>query len=73
MRWLPTLSQRPWRGLAASGLRRQPLGTPIDTSVAIWPIYGRIAASGIVVIVRINETHLRHGRIAVPVDTDLES
>ena len=43
------------------------------TAVAIWAIAALTAASGILVLVRMYETHPRHDRLPVPDDADLES
>jgi MFS family permease len=66
---------RLWRdsGFAVGALLAGALADVFDISVAIWAIAGLTAASGIVVLVRMYETHPRHDRIPVPVDADLES
>ncbi|HQY16780.1 MAG: hypothetical protein ACH37H_03135 [Ilumatobacteraceae bacterium] len=40
---------------------------------AIWAVAALTAASGVVVMVRMYETHPRHDRTPVPDDVDLES
>lgn len=49
------------------------LADAFDIPVAIWAVAALTAASGIVVIVRMYETHPRHDRTLVPDDVDLES
>jgi MFS family permease len=66
---------RLWRdgGFAVGALLAGALADAFDISVAIWAIAALTAASGIVVIVRMYETHPRHDRASVPEDADLES
>jgi MFS family permease len=66
---------RLWRdgGFAVGALLAGVLADAFDITVAIWAIAALTAASGIVVIVRMYETHPRHDRTPVPVDVDLES
>jgi MFS family permease len=66
---------RLWRdgGFAAGALLAGVLADVFDITVAIWAIAALTAASGIVVIVRMYETHPRHERTPMPVDVDLES
>ena len=66
---------RLWRdgGFAVGALLAGVLGDAFDISVAIWVIAALTAASGIVVIARMYETHPRHDRIPIPIDADLES
>jgi hypothetical protein len=44
-----------------------------EIGVVIWAIAALAAAWGIVVLVRMYETHARHDRTPVPDDADLES
>jgi MFS family permease len=66
---------RLWRdgGFAVGALLAGVLADAFDITEAIWAIAALTAASGIVVIVRMYETHPRHDRTPVPVDVDLES
>jgi MFS family permease len=66
---------RLWRdgGFAVGALLAGVLADAFDISVAIWAIAALTATSGIVVIVRMYETHPRHDRTPIPVDADLES
>ena len=66
---------RLWRdgGFAVGALLAGVLADAFDIRVAIWAIAGVTAASGIVVMVRMYETHPRHERTPVPDDVDLES
>ena len=66
---------RLWRdgGFAVGALLAGMLADAFDISVAIWAIAALTAASGIVVLVRMYETHPRHDRVPVPDDADLES
>jgi MFS family permease len=66
---------RLWRdgGFAVGALLAGVLADAFDITVAIWAIAALTAASGIVVIVRMYETHPRHDRTPIPVDADLES
>lgn len=66
---------RLWRdgGFAVGALLAGALAEAFDISVAIWPIAALTATSGIVVMVRMYETHPRHDRAPVPDDADLES
>jgi MFS family permease len=66
---------RLWRdgGFAVGALLAGVLADAFDIAVAIWAIAALTAASGIVVIVRMYETHPRHDRTPVPDDVDLES
>jgi MFS family permease len=66
---------RLWRdgGFAVGALLAGALADAFDIRVAIWAIAAITAASGIVVIVRMYETHPRHDRDPVPDDVDLES
>jgi MFS family permease len=66
---------RLWRdgGFAVGALLAGVLADTFDITVAIWVIAAITATSGIVVIVRMYETHPRHERAPVPDDADLES
>jgi MFS family permease len=66
---------RLWRdgGFAVGALLAGALADAFDISVAIWAVAALTAASGIVVAVRMYETHPRHDRTPVPADADLES
>ena len=66
---------RLWRdsGFAVGALLAGALADAFDISVAIWAVAALTAASGIVVIMRMYETHPRHDRTPVPDDADLES
>jgi MFS family permease len=66
---------RLWRdgGFAVGALLAGVLADAFDIPVAIWAIAALTAASGIVVTVRMYETHPRHERTPVPDDVDLES
>jgi MFS family permease len=66
---------RLWRdgGFAVGALLAGVLADAFDITVAIWAIAALTAASGVVVIVRMYETHPRHDRTPVPDDVDLES
>ena len=66
---------RLWRdgGFAVGALLAGVLADVFDIPVAIWAIAALTAASGVVVLVRMYETHPRHDRAAVPDDADLES
>lgn len=66
---------RLWRdgGFAVGALLAGILADAFDISVAIWAVAALTAASGIVVLVRMYETHPRHDRVPVPDDADLES
>ena len=66
---------RLWRdgGFAVGALLAGVLADAFDISVAIWAIAALTAASGVVVLVRMYETHPRHDRIPIPDDADLES
>lgn len=66
---------RLWRdgGFAVGALLAGALADAFDIRVAIWAIVGLTAASGVVVAVRMYETHSRHDRTPVPADADLES
>jgi MFS family permease len=66
---------RLWRdgGFAVGALLAGVLADAFDITVAIWAIAALTAASGIVVIVRMYETHPRPDRTPVPDDVDLES
>jgi MFS family permease len=66
---------RLWRdgGFAVGALLAGVLADAFDITVAIWAIAALTAASGIVVLVRMYETHPRHDRSPVPDDVDLES
>ena len=66
---------RLWRdgGFAVGALLAGVLADVFDITVAIWAIAALTAASGIVVLVRMYETHPRHDRTPVPDDADLES
>ncbi len=66
---------RLWRdgGFAVGALLAGVLADAFDISVAIWAVAALTAASGIVVLVRMYETHPRHDRVPVPDDADLES
>ncbi len=66
---------RLWRdgGFAVGALLAGVFADAFDIPVAIWAVAALTAASGIVVIVRMYETHPRHDRTLVPDDVDLES
>jgi MFS family permease len=66
---------RLWRdgGFAVGALLAGTLADVFDIRVAIWAIAALTAASGVVVLVRMYETHPRHDRAPVPDDADLES
>jgi MFS family permease len=66
---------RLWRdgGFAVGALLAGVLADAFDIPVAIWAVAALTAASGIVVIVRMYETHPRHDGTLVPDDVDLES
>ena len=66
---------RLWRdgGFAVGALLAGALADAFDISLAIWAVAALTAASGIVVAVRMYETHPRHDRTPVPDDADLES
>ena len=66
---------RLWRdgGFAVGALLAGVLADAFDITVAIWAIAALTAASGIVVMVRMYETHPRDERTPVPTDADLES
>ncbi len=66
---------RLWRdgGFAVGALLAGVLADAFDIEVAIWAIAALTAASGLVVLVRMYETHPRHDRVAMPADADLES
>jgi MFS family permease len=66
---------RLWRdsGFAVGALLAGALADAFDLRVAIWAIAGVTALSGLVVMVRMYETHPRHERSPVPIDADLES
>jgi MFS family permease len=66
---------RLWRdgGFAVGALLAGALADAFDISVAIWAIAALTAASGVVVLVRMYETHPRHDRLPAPDGTDLES
>ncbi len=66
---------RLWRdgGFAVGALLAGILADAFDIPVAIWAVAALTAASGVVVIVRMYETHPRHDRAPVPDDVDLES
>jgi MFS family permease len=66
---------RLWRdgGFAVGALLAGVLADAFDVEVAIWAVAGLTALSGLVVIVRMYETHPRHDRVPVPDDVDLES
>jgi MFS family permease len=66
---------RLWRdgGFAVGALLAGVLADAFDIPVAIWAVAALTAASGMVVIVRMYETHPRHDRTPVPDDVDLES
>lgn len=66
---------RLWRdgGFAVGALLAGVLADAFDIRVAIWAVAVITAASGIVVIVRMYETHPRRDRTPIPVDADLES
>jgi len=65
---------RLWRdgGFAVGALLAGALADAFDIGAAIWAIAALTAASGIVVLVRMYETHPRHHRTLVPADADLE-
>jgi MFS family permease len=66
---------RLWRdgGFAVGALLAGVLADAFDITVAIWAIAALTAASGVVVMVRMYETHPRQDRTLVPADADLES
>jgi MFS family permease len=66
---------RLWRdgGFAVGALLAGVLADAFDISIAIWAVAALTAASGLVVLVRMYETHPRHERTPVPADVDLES
>lgn len=66
---------RLWRdgGFAVGALLAGALADAFDIAVAIWAVAALTAASGLVVAVRMYETHPRHDRTPVPTDADLES
>jgi MFS family permease len=66
---------RLWRdgGFAVGALLAGVLADTFDIPVAIWAVAAVTAASGVVVIVRMYETHPRHERTPVPDELDLES
>jgi MFS family permease len=66
---------RLWRdgGFAVGALVAGALADAFDIRVAIWAVAAMTAASGVVVMVRMYETHPRHDRTPVPADVDLES
>jgi MFS family permease len=66
---------RLWRdsGFAVGALVAGALADAFDITVAIWSVAALTAASGIVVLVRMYETHPRHDRVPIPIDVDLES
>jgi MFS family permease len=66
---------RLWRdsGFAVGALLAGVLADAFDIAAAIWAIAGLTAASGLVVIVRMYETHPHGARTPRPADVDLES
>jgi MFS family permease len=66
---------RLWRdgGFAVGALLAGALADAFDIGVAIWAVAALTAASGVVVIVRMYETHPRGARSPSPDDLDLES
>jgi MFS family permease len=66
---------RLWRdsGFAVGALLAGALADAFDVTVAIWAVAALTAASGVVVLVRMYETHPRHDRVPIPLDADLES
>jgi MFS family permease len=66
---------RLWRdgGFAVGALLAGVLADAFGVEVAIWAVAALTAASGVVVLVRMYETHPRHDRVPVPADVDLES
>lgn len=66
---------RLWRdgGFAVGAVLAGLLADAFDIEFAIWAAAALTAASGIVVIVRMRETHPRHDRVPVPDDIDFES
>jgi MFS family permease len=66
---------RLWRdgGFAVGALLAGALADAFDIGVAIWAVAALTAASGVVVIVRMYETHPRGARTPSPDDLDLES
>jgi MFS family permease len=66
---------RLWRdgGFAVGALLAGVLADAFDLEVAIWAVAALTALSGLVVLVRMYETHPRHDRTPVPDDVDLES
>ena len=66
---------RLWRdgGFAVGAIVAGLLADAYDISVAIWAVAALTALSGVVVWVRMYETHPRHDRVPVPDDADLES
>jgi MFS family permease len=66
---------RLWRdgGFAVGALLAGVLADAFDLEVAICAVAALTALSGVVVLVRMYETHPRHDRTPVPDDVDLES
>jgi MFS family permease len=66
---------RLWRdgGFAVGAVLAGVLADAVNVRFAIWAVAILTAISGIVVIVRMYETHPRHDRSMVPADIDLES
>jgi MFS family permease len=66
---------RLWRdgGFAVGALLAGALADAYDIGVAIWAVAALTAASGLVVAMRMYETHPRHDRLPVPDDADLGS
>jgi MFS family permease len=66
---------RLWRdvGYAVGALLAGILADVFDVRFAIWAVAALTAASGLVVLVRMYETHPRHDRVPLPTDVDLES
>jgi MFS family permease len=66
---------RLWRdaGFAVGAILAGVLADLFGVRVAIWSVAGITAASGLVVLVRMYETHPRGMAVVLPVDVDLES
>lgn len=66
---------RLWRdsGFAVGALLAGGLADVFDVRTAIWAVAALTAASGLVVLVRMYESHPRHDAAPVPTDADLES
>jgi MFS family permease len=66
---------RLWRdgGFAVGAILAGVIADLLGLSAAIYAVAGITAVSGIVVILRMYETHPRHNRVPAPTDADLES